>query len=230
MRLGPLADVVPDLGVEGPDGRGRAEELGHLPAVVHPGLDLQDGVRVGEIAPGIVDRFAAPQEDRPQAQQRKTRFSHRLSLAGRGRPPGDWCTRGAAYPWAADPRPLKSVATAATLIAPPSHGCQGSLPNAMPAWNPFRLQPVVSPADGLYAAIVERSRDARFYAAHGVPDSLDGRFEMVALHAYLVLRRLRAGGPAAEQAGPGAGRCAFCRYGRQSCARWARAIWAWASG
>ena len=69
----------------------------------------------------------------------------------------------------------------------------------MPAWNPFRLLPAVSPADGLYAAIVERSRDARFYAAHGVPDSLDGRFEMVALHAYLVLRRLRAGGPAAEQ-------------------------------
>ena len=70
----------------------------------------------------------------------------------------------------------------------------------MPAWNPFRLKPVVSPAEELYAAIVERSRDARFYAAHGVPDSLDGRFEMVALHAYLVLRRLRAGGPAAEQA------------------------------
>jgi cytochrome b pre-mRNA-processing protein 3 len=70
----------------------------------------------------------------------------------------------------------------------------------MPAWNPFRLQPVVSPADGLYAAIVERSRDVRFYAALGVPDSLDGRFEMVALHTYLVLRHLRAGGPAAEQA------------------------------
>jgi cytochrome b pre-mRNA-processing protein 3 len=69
----------------------------------------------------------------------------------------------------------------------------------MPAWNPFRLQPVASPADALYAAIVERSRDARFYAENGVPDSLDGRFEMVALHAYLVLRRLRAGGPAAEQ-------------------------------
>lgn len=70
----------------------------------------------------------------------------------------------------------------------------------MPAWNPFRLKPVASPAEELYAAIVERSRDPRFYAAHGVPDSLDGRFEMVALHAYLVLRRLRAGGPAAEQA------------------------------
>ena len=69
----------------------------------------------------------------------------------------------------------------------------------MPAWNPFRLKPVVSPAGELYAAIVERSRDSRFYAAHGVPDSLDGRFEMLALHVYLVLRRLRAGGPAAEQ-------------------------------
>jgi cytochrome b pre-mRNA-processing protein 3 len=67
----------------------------------------------------------------------------------------------------------------------------------MPAWNPFRLRPAAAPADVLYGAIVERSRDPRFYAEAGVPDSLDGRFEMLALHGYLVLRRLRAGGPAA---------------------------------
>lgn len=68
----------------------------------------------------------------------------------------------------------------------------------MPAWNPFRSRPAAAPADALYGAIVERSRDPRFYAEGGVPDSLDGRFEMVALHGYLVLRRLRGGGPAAE--------------------------------
>lgn len=68
----------------------------------------------------------------------------------------------------------------------------------MPAWNPFRSRPATAPADALYGAIVERSRDPRFYAEGGVPDSLDGRFEMVALHGYLVLRRLRAGGPPAE--------------------------------
>src|SRR5215475_13199808 len=68
----------------------------------------------------------------------------------------------------------------------------------MPAWNPFRSRPAAASADALYGAIVERSRDPRFYAECGVSDSLDGRFEMVALHGYLVLRRLRAGGPAAE--------------------------------
>jgi cytochrome b pre-mRNA-processing protein 3 len=68
----------------------------------------------------------------------------------------------------------------------------------MPAWNPFRSHPAASPAAALYAAIVERARDPRFYALGGVPDSLDGRFEMVALHGYLVLRRLRGGGAAAE--------------------------------
>ena len=32
----------------------------------------------------------------------------------------------------------------------------------------------------------------------GVPDTLDGRFDMIVLHAFLVLRHLRAQGPAAE--------------------------------
>ena len=68
----------------------------------------------------------------------------------------------------------------------------------MPAWNPFRSRPAASPAAALYAAIVERARDPRFYLLGGVPDSLDGRFEMVALHGYLVLRRLRGQGEAAE--------------------------------
>ena len=68
----------------------------------------------------------------------------------------------------------------------------------MPAWNPFRSRPAASPVAALYAAIVERARDPRFYLLGGVPDSLDGRFEMVALHGYLVLRRLRGEGEAAQ--------------------------------
>jgi cytochrome b pre-mRNA-processing protein 3 len=56
-------------------------------------------------------------------------------------------------------------------------------------------------ADALYAAIVAQARDARFYFDYGVPDSLDGRFEMIVLHCYLVLRRLRgAGAEAAHMA------------------------------
>lgn len=44
----------------------------------------------------------------------------------------------------------------------------------------------------LHAAIVAAARRPALYAALGVPDSLDGRFEAVALHAWLALRRLRA--------------------------------------
>ena len=45
----------------------------------------------------------------------------------------------------------------------------------------------------LYEAIVARAREPVFYRDLGVPDTLDGRFEMIALHLWLVLRRLRAG-------------------------------------
>lgn len=46
-------------------------------------------------------------------------------------------------------------------------------------------------ARALYDRIVEQARDPAFYGAERVPDTLDGRFEMIALHAFLVLRRLQ---------------------------------------
>lgn len=42
-----------------------------------------------------------------------------------------------------------------------------------------------------YGRIVERARDPSFYLDWGVPDTLDGRFELLALHAFLVLNRLK---------------------------------------
>lgn len=47
-------------------------------------------------------------------------------------------------------------------------------------------------AVALYRNIVAQARQPDFYARHGVPDSLDGRFDMIVLHAFLVMRRLRA--------------------------------------
>lgn len=44
---------------------------------------------------------------------------------------------------------------------------------------------------GAYGRIVERARDPAFYTGWGVPDTLDGRFEVLALHAFLVLNRLK---------------------------------------
>jgi cytochrome b pre-mRNA-processing protein 3 len=47
-------------------------------------------------------------------------------------------------------------------------------------------------AQMLHAAIVARARAPVFYAELGVADSVDGRFDLIALHAWLVLERLRA--------------------------------------
>lgn len=50
-------------------------------------------------------------------------------------------------------------------------------------------------ARDLYAAIVVQARQPEFYLEYGVPDTVDGRFDMILLHAYIVLRRLRGTDP-----------------------------------
>jgi cytochrome b pre-mRNA-processing protein 3 len=47
----------------------------------------------------------------------------------------------------------------------------------------------------LYHAIVAQARAPVFFAGFGVPDTFDGRFELIALHGYLVLNRLKAERP-----------------------------------
>ena len=49
----------------------------------------------------------------------------------------------------------------------------------------------------LYEAVVSRSRAPVFFTSFAVADSLDGRFDVLALHAWLVLAELK-GGPAAQ--------------------------------
>ncbi|MBY0355456.1 MAG: hypothetical protein K2Q12_06960 [Rickettsiales bacterium] len=44
----------------------------------------------------------------------------------------------------------------------------------------------------IYVALVEQSRNPFFYTTRQVPDTLDGRFELILLHMYLVLHRLKA--------------------------------------
>lgn len=46
-------------------------------------------------------------------------------------------------------------------------------------------------AQRLYEAIVAGARQEKFYAEMDVPDTLDGRFDMIVLHMFLVLDRLR---------------------------------------
>jgi cytochrome b pre-mRNA-processing protein 3 len=53
----------------------------------------------------------------------------------------------------------------------------------------------------LYGAIVAQARAPALYADLGVPDTVSGRFEMVVLHAVLLIGRLRAGGARETAAG-----------------------------
>jgi cytochrome b pre-mRNA-processing protein 3 len=46
----------------------------------------------------------------------------------------------------------------------------------------------------VYRDLVKQARTPSFYRDLGVPDTPEGRFEMVGLHAALVMRRLRAAG------------------------------------
>jgi cytochrome b pre-mRNA-processing protein 3 len=42
----------------------------------------------------------------------------------------------------------------------------------------------------LYGAIVAQARSTSFYADYGVPDTVEGRFDLLVLHLVLLLRRL----------------------------------------
>lgn len=44
----------------------------------------------------------------------------------------------------------------------------------------------------LYLTVVQQSRRPLFFAAWGVPDTADGRYEMLVVHAHLLLRRIGA--------------------------------------
>jgi cytochrome b pre-mRNA-processing protein 3 len=58
---------------------------------------------------------------------------------------------------------------------------------------PFRRDRRFPSIDALYGMIVAQARLPAFYRGYGVPDTVDGRLDMVVLHLVLVLRRLRAG-------------------------------------
>jgi cytochrome b pre-mRNA-processing protein 3 len=56
-----------------------------------------------------------------------------------------------------------------------------------------------TPERRCYEAIVAAARHPVFYADWGVADTLDGRFDMIALHAYLILDRLKGEEPRFRQ-------------------------------
>jgi cytochrome b pre-mRNA-processing protein 3 len=55
---------------------------------------------------------------------------------------------------------------------------------------PFRRNAEDRSIAALYGVIVTQARSAAFYADFGVPDTIQGRFDLIVLHLVLLLRRL----------------------------------------
>ena len=55
---------------------------------------------------------------------------------------------------------------------------------------PFRRASQSDKIDALYGMIVAQARSPEFYSGYGVPDTVDGRLDMILLHLVLVLRQL----------------------------------------
>jgi len=53
-------------------------------------------------------------------------------------------------------------------------------------------------AELAYRRVVEQARQRVFFVEFGVPDTLDGRFELICLHAFLYLHRLKSERPQAS--------------------------------
>ena len=62
----------------------------------------------------------------------------------------------------------------------------------------FWTPPFQTEGRAIYRQIAERARQPMLYTTYGVPDTIDGRFEMLCLHAYAVFRGLKGKGPDAE--------------------------------
>lgn len=61
----------------------------------------------------------------------------------------------------------------------------------MPLASLFRRRPFEAEGFALYAAAVASARHPAWYEQLGVPDTLDGRFDMIALFVFLVIDRAR---------------------------------------
>ncbi len=64
----------------------------------------------------------------------------------------------------------------------------------------FGSRKVQKQAESLYKDIVLKSRHRAFYADYGVPDTLDGRFEMIAMNVFLEMSGLNKSSPKMAQA------------------------------
>jgi cytochrome b pre-mRNA-processing protein 3 len=67
----------------------------------------------------------------------------------------------------------------------------------------FRRSSQARSIAALYGAIVAQARSAAFYTTYGVPDTLEGRFDLIVLHLVLLLDRLGRNNDAGRSLGQG---------------------------
>ena len=63
----------------------------------------------------------------------------------------------------------------------------------------FRPRATLAMGQKLYAGVVAQARTPALYEAYGVPDTVEGRFELYTVHVFLLLDRLRGQGARASE-------------------------------
>lgn len=78
----------------------------------------------------------------------------------------------------------------------------------------FRPNPERIAAERAYLRIVEQARRPGFFLNGGVPDTIDGRFELICMHAFLYLHRLKSEQPRSARVGRRFARMMFADFDR----------------
>jgi cytochrome b pre-mRNA-processing protein 3 len=81
-----------------------------------------------------------------------------------------------------------------------SRASDATLMATMLFWqNIFKKNQSADIASRCYGELLEQARNPVFFTSMGVPDSLDGRFEILCLHAFLIFHKLRNFGEPGRQ-------------------------------
>lgn len=99
--------------------------------------------------------------------------------------------------WARDWRFMERRFIVEAFIAPENRPCQPALrarTSVIGKLRWFGRNETRDRARQLYTQVVDQARQPAFYRDLGVPDTIDGRFEMIVLHMVMMLRALRRDG------------------------------------
>ena len=187
--LGALADVVPDRAVEGGERRWGAQQLLHLIAGRAPRLDLRQRHFVEAVAVIGHLGYASEQSGRGEQAKPDAGPSNRRPRSCGSSP----LLRSAPH--------FQFVKPGEAWVVNTMRPDRQSPPLRLRARRWLRrFRPDAADrarrevAERVYRDLVKQARTPLFYRDLGVPDTPEGRFEMVGLHAALVVRRLRSAG------------------------------------